>query len=95
MSAAILESIEFDAFPYFSGYEDEVGSGSGLGFTYNLPMPEGTEFGAWQSALNSALRRIAEFRAVAGSGEAGGEEWLHPDHGERPARAGEGVHGGG
>jgi len=54
-----------DAFPYFSGYEDEVGSGSGLGFTYNLPMPEGTEFGAWQSALNSALRRIAEFRADA------------------------------
>jgi acetoin utilization deacetylase AcuC-like enzyme len=28
-------------------------------------MPEGTEFGAWQSALNSALRRIAEFRADA------------------------------
>jgi acetoin utilization deacetylase AcuC-like enzyme len=54
-----------DAFPYFSGYEDESGSGPGYGFTYNLPMPAGTEFAAWRSALQSALRRIAEFRADA------------------------------
>jgi len=52
-----------DAFPYFSGYEDEVGHGPGLGFNYNLPMPPGTEFSAWRLALESALRRIAEFRA--------------------------------
>jgi acetoin utilization deacetylase AcuC-like enzyme len=54
-----------EAFPYFSGYEDEVGSGAGSGFTCNLPMPEGTEFSVWRSALQSALRRIADFRADA------------------------------
>jgi acetoin utilization deacetylase AcuC-like enzyme len=54
-----------DAFPYFSGYEDETGSGPGTGFTYNLPMPDGTEFAVWQAALQSALRRIADFRADA------------------------------
>ncbi len=54
-----------DAFPYFSGYDDETGSGAGKGFTYNLPMPEGTEFDVWQAALQIALARIAEFRADA------------------------------
>jgi acetoin utilization deacetylase AcuC-like enzyme len=34
-----------DAFPYFSGYADEIGTGAGAGFTLNLPMPPGTEFG--------------------------------------------------
>jgi acetoin utilization deacetylase AcuC-like enzyme len=54
-----------EAFPYFSGYEDEMGSGSGSGFTYNLPMPEGTEFETWRSALQSALQRITGYRADA------------------------------
>jgi acetoin utilization deacetylase AcuC-like enzyme len=54
-----------DAFPYFSGYEDEIGSGAGVGFNYNLPMPAGTEFNVWQDALRIALERIVEFRADA------------------------------
>jgi acetoin utilization deacetylase AcuC-like enzyme len=54
-----------DAFPYFSGYADETGVGSGAGFTLNLPLPAGTEFLAWQDALRAALRRIANFRADA------------------------------
>jgi len=54
-----------EAFPYFAGYEEETGSGAGLGFTCNLPMPEGTGFDVWQRALRSALARIAEFRADA------------------------------
>jgi acetoin utilization deacetylase AcuC-like enzyme len=54
-----------EAFPYFSGYEDEVGNGAGSGFTCNLPMPEGTEFHVWQAALRSALKRIGEYRADA------------------------------
>jgi acetoin utilization deacetylase AcuC-like enzyme len=53
------------AFPYFSGYADETGSGAGSGFTLNLPLPEGTEFALWQQALASALKRIHEFRADA------------------------------
>ena len=53
------------AFPYFSGYSDEIGSAAGVGFTCNLPLPEGTGFDVWQTALSSALARIAEFRADA------------------------------
>ena len=62
---ASLHAHPATAFPYFSGYEDEIGSGAGGGFTLNLPMPEGTEFGVWQQALRVALQRIAEFRADA------------------------------
>jgi acetoin utilization deacetylase AcuC-like enzyme len=54
-----------DAFPYFSGYSDETGSGPGAGFTLNLPLPPRTEFGAWRQALQAGLARIAEFRADA------------------------------
>jgi acetoin utilization deacetylase AcuC-like enzyme len=54
-----------DAFPYFSGYPDETGSGAGAGFTLNLPMPAGTDFGVWREALGTALAHIARFRADA------------------------------
>ena len=54
-----------EAFPYFSGFADETGTGVGAGFTLNLPLPPGTEFGAWQDALRAALLRIENFRADA------------------------------
>ncbi|HWY96788.1 MAG TPA: histone deacetylase family protein [Steroidobacteraceae bacterium] len=54
-----------EAFPYFSGFADETGTGAGAGFTLNLPLPPGTEFGAWQDALRAALLRIEDFRADA------------------------------
>jgi acetoin utilization deacetylase AcuC-like enzyme len=54
-----------EAFPYFSGFADETGAGMGAGFTLNLPLPRGTDFGAWQDALRTALMRIASFRADA------------------------------
>ena len=53
------------AFPYFSGYADEIGTGEGGGFTLNLPLPPGTEFGVWQEALRIALERIEQFRTDA------------------------------
>jgi acetoin utilization deacetylase AcuC-like enzyme len=62
---ASLHAHPAEAFPYFSGYEEETGSGAGQGFTLNLPLPEGTEFAVWQQALRVALARIAEFRADA------------------------------
>jgi acetoin utilization deacetylase AcuC-like enzyme len=49
------------AFPYFSGYADETGTGAGTGYTMNLPMPPGTEFPAWAEALSSALDRVRRF----------------------------------
>ena len=54
-----------DAFPYFSGYADEIGTGAGAGFTLNFPLPPGTRFDVWQGALSAALRRIGNFRADA------------------------------
>ena len=54
-----------EAFPYFSGFADETGTGAGAGFTLNLPLPPGTEFDAWQDALRAALLRIEDFRADA------------------------------
>jgi acetoin utilization deacetylase AcuC-like enzyme len=54
-----------DAFPYFLGYADETGKGRGAGFNLNFPLPLGTEFAAWESALAEGMKRIAEFRADA------------------------------
>ena len=54
-----------EAFPYFSGFADETGAGAGAGLTFNIPLPPGTEFGAWQDALRAALTRIENFRADA------------------------------
>ncbi len=48
-----------------AGFADETGTGAGAGFTLNLPLPPGTEFGAWQDALRAALLRIENFRADA------------------------------
>ena len=50
-----------DAFPHFLGYADETGSGRGVGFNHNYPMPPGTLFAQWQEALADALARVNEF----------------------------------
>jgi len=52
-----------EAFPYFSGYADETGSGAGEGFNVNLPLPRGTGYPAWAVALEVALERIRRFAA--------------------------------
>lgn len=49
------------AFPYFLGYANETGTGAGEGFTLNLPMPPGTGFDIWRTALATALERVAEY----------------------------------
>jgi len=54
-----------DAFPYFSGYADELGTAAGAGFNLNLPLPPRTGFEVWQEALRTALARIAAFGADA------------------------------
>jgi acetoin utilization deacetylase AcuC-like enzyme len=53
------------AFPYFAGYADEIGSGEGTGYNLNLPLPRGTDFGAWCAALDTSLERIREFAPQA------------------------------
>ncbi|MFW5680734.1 MAG: histone deacetylase family protein [Pseudomonadota bacterium] len=50
-----------DAFPHFSGFADEIGRGTGEGFTANYPLPPGTDWHEWSAALDDALARIRRF----------------------------------
>ena len=52
-------------YPYYLGHADERGAGAGLGCNHNLPLPRGSDFGAWSEALQVALRAIADYRADA------------------------------
>jgi acetoin utilization deacetylase AcuC-like enzyme len=52
-------------YPFFLGYADETGSGARAGCNLNLPLPRGTGFTAWRSALKHALRCIYEFQPQA------------------------------
>ena len=56
-----LHGDPMEAFPYFSGYADEIGGGAGAGFNLNLPLPRGSDFAAWRAALTTALDRIRQF----------------------------------
>jgi acetoin utilization deacetylase AcuC-like enzyme/N-acetylglutamate synthase-like GNAT family acetyltransferase len=49
------------AYPYFSGFRDEIGTGEGTGFNLNLPLPEAVEGDRYRKALAAALRRTTEF----------------------------------
>ncbi|MBR2513778.1 MAG: histone deacetylase family protein [Halomonas sp.] len=45
-------------FPYYSGYADETGEGSGEGYNVNYPLPPGTSVATWMATLEQALERI-------------------------------------
>jgi acetoin utilization deacetylase AcuC-like enzyme len=49
------------AYPYFSGYTAERGSGEGAGLTRNWPLAAGTGLDAYALALAEALRMIVAF----------------------------------
>jgi acetoin utilization deacetylase AcuC-like enzyme len=49
------------AYPYFSGFEDETGSGRGEGFNWNLPQSEKLDGKGHRVALARALAHIREF----------------------------------
>jgi acetoin utilization deacetylase AcuC-like enzyme len=48
-------------YPFFLGYADERGSGSGEGFNLNYPLPHGTAFPEWFAALEDACTKIANY----------------------------------
>jgi len=48
-------------FPYFLGYADETGAGSGEGYNCNFPMPWGTQWEDYQECLDAGLARILNF----------------------------------
>jgi acetoin utilization deacetylase AcuC-like enzyme len=49
------------AFPHFLGFADETGEGMGEGKTLNIPLPEGTEWPAYEEGLFHALAAIKKF----------------------------------
>ncbi|MDH4319160.1 MAG: GNAT family N-acetyltransferase, partial [Desulfobulbaceae bacterium] len=50
------------AYPYFSGFEDELGEGEGEGFNLNLPLAEKLDGEGYRKALALALNRIETFK---------------------------------
>jgi acetoin utilization deacetylase AcuC-like enzyme len=48
-------------YPFFWGYAEERGSGAGLGYNLNVPLPRGTADDAYLKAMAPALRRIDAF----------------------------------
>jgi acetoin utilization deacetylase AcuC-like enzyme len=50
-------------YPFFWGYENERGRGEGEGFNLNLPQERGLELQGYLVALETALQRIADFKA--------------------------------
>ncbi|MFA9446972.1 histone deacetylase family protein [Egicoccus sp. AB-alg6-2] len=48
-------------YPFFTGFAEEVGEGSGRGTTHNLPLGEGTGDDAYLDALDVALEAITAF----------------------------------
>ncbi len=63
-SDVLFTSIHADPryeYPYYWGFADEYGYGSGLGFNHNYPLPPGTKAKAYFSALTQALVHIRAF----------------------------------
>lgn len=52
-------------YPFFSGYGDETGAGTGRGTTVNLPIPVEAGEAAFTGALEAALEAIRRFGARA------------------------------
>ncbi|MEW6672190.1 MAG: histone deacetylase family protein [Thermodesulfobacteriota bacterium] len=50
------------AYPYFSGFEDELGSGPGMGYNINFPLPERQNGETYRRTLKKALRLIKDFQ---------------------------------
>jgi acetoin utilization deacetylase AcuC-like enzyme len=49
------------AFPHFLGFADERGAGAGEGATLNLPLPAGTDWAIYETALARALAAVEAF----------------------------------
>jgi acetoin utilization deacetylase AcuC-like enzyme len=54
-----------DEYPYFSGYDDEIGEGPGEGFNANFPLRPGATWENYRPALAAALDRIQKYGADA------------------------------
>ena len=50
------------AYPYFSGFKEEIGAGDGLKFNFNLPLAEKVDGKRYRRALTQVLHRVARFK---------------------------------
>lgn len=69
-------------FPYFSGYADETGTGAGLGFTHNFPLPAGVNDADYLKRLESALEALVRFRAGVTIVSLGIDTYVHDPLGD-------------
>lgn len=63
-SDVLFASVHADpsfAYPHFTGFPDERGTGAGEGANLNIPLPSGTEWDAYAEALAHALSRLEKF----------------------------------
>ncbi len=60
------------AYPYFSGFEDEIGEAEGTGYNMNLPLAEQLTSDQYLAALAKALKAHRQVQA----GLPGGLCWL-------------------
>lgn len=51
-----------EAYPRFTGFAEERGSGAGAGYTVNYPLPSGSTASAWFCALGAACEPIVRYR---------------------------------
>lgn len=49
-------------YPWFCGYENEIGEGPGKGLNVNIPLPRGTNGKSYLEAFKVAIRKIKEFK---------------------------------
>lgn len=52
-------------YPFYGGHADETGSGDGLGYTMNLPLPRGAAGAQWLAALETACIKLGMFAPEA------------------------------
>jgi len=50
-------------YPFFWGYEAEIGEGDGTGANLNLPLPRGTGDAVFLATLEQALRKVSDWGA--------------------------------
>jgi len=48
-------------YPFFYGYEDQLGSGPGKGFNLNVPVPVGSDDEVWLGAVQHAVEAVGEY----------------------------------
>ena len=52
-------------YPFFWGYENEMGKGQGEGFNINFPLPRGTGDDDYLAVLDNALTAVSDFKPDA------------------------------